>query len=266
MRVDMAPGFATPLMNSLFGALPPADRLAIERCCEIHMAPPGTVVVEAGCVVQHLIFPLDTVLSIEQAGGLELSLVGREGLFGWSAVASFQISPFRAVVRCRAGSFLKLPLADFVLAHAGSPALRQLMCEYLIATTMQLSETIAAYSSHVDARLARWLLARHDRLRGDEIRTQHDEVARNLGVRRASITDCLHVLEGRSILRCRRGRIIIRDRAALEAIAGSCYGGAEARFRALYGAFGRSDPAARREPVAECDFAALPAERRSARG
>jgi hypothetical protein len=103
-----------------------------------------------------------------------------------------------------------------------------------------MGETIGSHGLHrLDGRVARWLLVRHDRARGDEIRVRHDEIADSLGVRRASITDCLHIIEGDGHLRCRRGRITIRDRAQLVQMAGVCYGAAEAHYRSFFGPFGK---------------------------
>ena len=60
-----------------------------------------------------------------------------------------------------------------------------------------------------------------------------------LKVRRASVTDCLHVLEGERIVRCTRGETIVRDRAALEELAGDAYGAAERTYATLIGPFGK---------------------------
>jgi hypothetical protein len=61
-----------------------------------------------------------------------------------------------------------------------------------------------------------------------------------LDVRRASITGALHVLEGERSLTCRRNRIVIRDRALLEARAGSAYGVTEHVYRKTIGPFGKT--------------------------
>jgi hypothetical protein len=49
-------------------------------------------------------------------------------------------------------------------------------------------------------------------------------------VRRAFVTDVLHILEGEGAIRSHRGLIIVRDRAKLEAMAGASYGFPEARI------------------------------------
>jgi hypothetical protein len=61
-----------------------------------------------------------------------------------------------------------------------------------------------------------------------------------LGVRRASATDVLHVLEGLRAIRSDRGRVVVRDRRLLEELAGETYGDAEADYRRMIGPFGKS--------------------------
>ena len=74
------------------------------------------------------------------------------------------------------------------------------------------------------ARLTRRLLMLHDRSASDAFEVKHSQIAEALSVRRASVTDTLHLLEGEHVLRCRRTQIGILDRPALEAAAGSAYG------------------------------------------
>jgi hypothetical protein len=65
----------------------------------------------------------------------------------------------------------------------------------------------------------------------DELKLTHDFFALMLGVRRSSVTDTLHILEGQGVIRAKRALIVVRDRAALEKIAGHCYGVPEAEYQ-----------------------------------
>jgi hypothetical protein len=84
----------------------------------------------------------------------------------------------------------------------------------------------------------------HDRIDGDEIQLNHECIGRMLGVRRATVTDTLHVLEGGGAIGSSRGRIWVRDRALLEACAGPSYGFAETQYRKLIAPFGKGAAAA----------------------
>lgn len=227
--------------NLLLKQMPTAERALLEPRLELETLPIGTVLAEPGQRIASIYFPVDALISIEQSGGIEVAVAGREGMFGWSGVTSFSQSPFRAVVRGREAQLLKLPVETVLVALATSPALRSMLFQYLMVMAIQMSEAIAAQGLHqLHAQVARWLLVRHDRMGGDEIRAYHDEIAKNLGSRRASITDCLHIFEGESYIKCRRGRIFIRDRSNLERMAGGCYGAAEAHYRSSFGSFGKA--------------------------
>ena len=82
---------------------------------------------------------------------------------------------------------------------------------------------------------ARWLLMCHDRLDGDDLPLKHEFIALMLGVRRASVTEALNILERRGIIRASRGNIVVLDRARLEETAGDSYGVPEAEYRRLIG-------------------------------
>lgn len=226
--------------NHLLRQLAVADRVLLERRMECAPVAAGTVLIDVGQPLDTVYFPVDAVISIEQSSRMEVATVGREGMFGWSAMAEHQRSPFRAVVRGRNGLLLTSPVASAVSAMSESPRLRAMLCRYLVIVAIHMSETIDSHCLHrLEVRLARWLLVHHDRVAGDEIRAQHDQIADSLGVRRASITDCLHIIEGEGHIRCRRGRITMRDRAPLEQMARGCYGAAEAHYRSSFGSFGK---------------------------
>ena len=67
------------------------------------------------------------------------------------------------------------------------------------------------------------LLMANDRLRGDEVPLTHEFLSLMLGVRRAGVTIALNYLEQRAVLKLSRKKIIITDRAGLQAAANGCY-------------------------------------------
>jgi CRP-like cAMP-binding protein len=160
---------------------------------------------------------------------------------GWTAIGGQRHSPYRAVIRHSDGRLLKIPVTSLLGASASNPNLRSLLAQYVVVTAVQMAEGLGAHSHHrLEASIARWLLMRHDRVGGDWISAQHQEIAEGIGARRASVTDCLHILEGEQHVRCRRGRILIRSRHDLEAKASGAYGAAESLYRASLGHFGKS--------------------------
>lgn len=239
--------------NLLLRQIAIADGSILDRHVQELSVSAGTVLFEAGEPLGHAFFPVDTMVSLEQTGRIEVALAGREGMSGWTAIAGFCRSPYRAMVRCRDGILLKIDIEILLSAISANPRLRSILWQYMVVTAVQMAEGLGAHSHHrVEAGVARWLLLRHDRLGGDWISAQHQEIAECLGVRRASVTDCLHILEGDMHIRCRRGRILIRNRHDLEARAGGAYGAAESLYRESLGAFGKTTKgaAAADQPIA----------------
>jgi CRP-like cAMP-binding protein len=80
---------------------------------------------------------------------------------------------------------------------ADCPTIGALFRRYIQSLITQIAYTALTNVSHnVDVRLARWLLMCHDRVEGAEFELTHEYMSIMLGVRRSSVTDALHVLEG----------------------------------------------------------------------
>ncbi|MCW3796893.1 Crp/Fnr family transcriptional regulator [Sphingomonas sp. BN140010] len=232
------PCFTSATTNLLY-LVAPGVRAEIETSLETQTVTRDTILFEASDAGEYIYFPQGPLISIEQ-NRVEVALVGSEGMVGWPALAGCRSSPYRAIVRGRDGTVLRIR-TEALLAIAGVvPALGTCLNRFVNVIGVQMAETICAYASHrVDVRLVRWLLLRHDRVGGDELLVHHEEIAANLGTRRASITDCLHIIEGAGLVRCRRGKIVVRDRAGMQALVVDCYGAAEALYRDEIGSFGK---------------------------
>ena len=234
----------TSATANFLGQLASCDRTDIEPYLEAAPVSPGLSLFGPSDLGEFVYFPQGPLISLEQSNRVEVALIGSEGMVGWPALVGCRYSPYRAVVRGPEGSVLRIRTEVLLAILSGSPSLALAFNRFVTVINVQMAETIGACSLHrIDMRLARWLLLRHDRVGGDELSVQHDEIAGNLGARRASITDCLHVIEGDGLVRCRRGRISIRDRVGLEGLASDCYGAAESFYREIIGSFGK--PAAR---------------------
>ena len=73
----------------------------------------------------------------------------------------------------------------------------------------------------------------HDRFDQNDFPFTHQFIALMLGVRRAGVTDALHILEGRGLIKARRGLITVVDRKGMEALADPSYGVPEAEYARL---------------------------------
>jgi CRP-like cAMP-binding protein len=126
---------------------------------------------------------------------------------------------------------------EFTARHASA---RHLFLRFIHALSVQTARTLASnVRDSAEKRLSRWLLMCHDRVDADEIRLGHEPIGRMLGVRRATVTDTLHLLESHQAIKSSRGRIVIRNRERLEQLAGDSYGFAEMHYRRAVGPFGK---------------------------
>lgn len=240
--------------NILLGQLAPSDRALLEPHLEAMPVACGMTMIRPADPLDALFFPDDALLALE--GGthdsrrMEIGVVGNEGMLGWPLLLGSDRSPHAAIVQMRSGTVHRIARQPLENACRRSTTLLVQLLQFVDTIIMQMGQAIASHlHDTLDRRLARFLLMRHDRVTGDVLLLHHDEMAISLHVRRASITDQLHVLEGERLIRCRRGRVTVRDRPGLEAFAGEAYGGAEARYRALIAPFGKSPRSAAAEAV-----------------
>jgi hypothetical protein len=73
----------------------------------------------------------------------------------------------------------------------------------------------------------------HDRLGVDALPLTHEFLSLMLGVRRAGVTETLHVLKGQGLIDHGRASITVRNRKGLERRAKGAYGVPEAEYRRL---------------------------------
>ena len=240
--------------NLLLGALEEDDLAFLEPRLEPVTPVEGEVLVRQGDPIGFVYFPQGGVISLADVAAddskLEVALVGREGMINAQLLLGCRQVPQEAFVQIGGGEALRLAAHDLEALCARSPLAQGLFLRFVHALSVQATKTLASKARDtVVKRLSRWLLMCHDRIDGDEINLIHQDIGRLLGVRRATITDTLHIMEGLGALRNTRGRIVLRDRARLEQLAGGTYGFAESEYRDLIGPFGKSAEVVPRDGV-----------------
>jgi CRP-like cAMP-binding protein len=183
------------------------------------------VLQHAGVPIEHIYFIEDGLVSVlasaDERTAVEVGLIGREGAVGIVAILGVTVSPLRYFVQI-GGSALRLKVTDLARVMQDIPELRATLHNALHAALMQSAQSAACNLSHtLPQRLARWLLAAQDRCHREDIPVTQDLFARNLGVRRASVSEVLKTFGG--LFAKERGLIKILDRARLEEIACRCY-------------------------------------------
>lgn len=166
---------------------------------------------------------------------IEGGLVGPEGVTNIELILGDDRSPNETYVQV-AGAAQRIAADDLRAALDESPALKALLLRYVQAFFVQISQTaLANGTAKIEERLARWLLMAQDRMGQDELPLTHEFMSTMLGVRRPGVTDTLHQIESRGLIRSTRGMVRIVDREGLKLTAGSLYGLPEAEYARLLG-------------------------------
>jgi CRP-like cAMP-binding protein len=221
---------AVPATNRLLAALPGKDcqQLLARAGCEPVELPLGEVLAKPGDPIRYVYFPTGSIISlvmpIDDSGvGLEVGLVGSEGMLGITLMLGVDVEPFHAVVQGE-GPALRMTAAAFLRELDQSPVLQRELKRYLYVSIIQVAQTAACTRFHVvEARLARWLLMTQDRAHSDTFHVTHVFLAYMLGVRRVGITKAANALQQQKLISYHRGDITILDRDGLEAISCGCY-------------------------------------------
>lgn len=74
-----------------------------------------------------------------------------------------------------------------------------------------------------------------DGVSSESLPLTHEFLATMLGVRRSGVSETAIKLQGKGLIRYRRGRIQIVDRKTLETAACECYGMVKAEYDRLFG-------------------------------
>jgi cAMP-binding proteins - catabolite gene activator and regulatory subunit of cAMP-dependent protein kinases len=206
--------------NQLITALPNTDQARFVSACETVQLSYAEHLAEPGELIRYVYFPDESYIALVQptrgAAGLEVGLIGDEGMLGASLVLGVHTSPVLALVQGE-GTSLRMQTQQFYRQLNLSPALLSLLKRYLYVLMAQLAQTAACTRFHVvQARLARWLLMSHDRAHNNTIHATHEFLAYMLGVRRVGITKSATSLQQQGLISYSRGNIKVLNRAGLE--------------------------------------------------
>lgn len=223
--------------NHLIRRLPRGDRKRLLALCESVDLVTSTVLCEPHEPVRHVHFPVvgfvSLVVGVDQYSGLEVGMIGREGMVGGELLLHSTTTPWRVVVQS-SGHAWRVPALVFRKELVTCAALDRLVRNYLAFRIGQLAMSAACERFHaIGPRLARWLLMSQDRAYSDAFDVTHETLALMLGVRRVGVTVAAGRFQRLGLIGYSRGHVHVLDRAALELEACSCYASNAAVFSAL---------------------------------
>ncbi len=172
-------------------------------------------------------FPIDGFISLVAVvpgkPGVEVGMVGREGMLGSQLALGVSQSPLHAVVQ-GAGSALRIGKVAFRAELVQNPPLQRAIDKYIAVVMAQLATSAVCLRFHeIGPRLARWLLMSQDRAHSDTFEMTHEFLSYMLGVRRVGITVAAGGLQRSGLIEYRRGVLTVLDRPGLRKAACGCY-------------------------------------------
>ncbi len=217
----------TPEPNHLIKSLPRTDRLRFTAACDSVDLVLAQVLCEPGKPTKYVYFPTEGFISliavVKGSPGVEVGMVGREGMLGVQLALGVATAPLHALVQ-GAGTALRIGTKAFKAQLAASPALQNQLNRYLYVLMSQLAESAACVRFHqIGPRLARWLLMSQDRSQANSFEVTQEFLAYMLGVRRVGITTAASALQGSGLISYSRGKLTVLNRKGLEHAACGCY-------------------------------------------
>ena len=213
--------------NQILNQLPPEEYERLSPHLEPVTLSRGDVLHYPQDPVSHVYFPNSGTVSVmatfADGGGVEVGLVGNEGVFGINVVLGSVTTPHEAMVQLP-GDGVRASSDALRREFKQGGQLQDLLLRYTQAFIVQIAQTAACNKVHpLDGRLSRWLLMTCDRATGNELELTHEFIAFMLGTRRAGVTEAAGRLQDTGLIRYRRGHVTILDRRGLEAASCECY-------------------------------------------
>jgi len=231
------PSSPDPRQNRLLAALPEAEFQRLAPALEPVALAAGAALYESGRPQPYLYFPASGIVSLlyllEDGGSTEIALTGREGVVGVSLFMGGGATPSRAVVQI-AGRAWRMRAAAMKRSFDRGEALQELLLRFTQALITQMTQTAVCNRHHaVDQQVSRWLLFALDRMASSELRMTQERIAHLLGVRREGVSEAAATLQAAGAIEYSRGRILVRERGALEARACECYAAVTREYERL---------------------------------
>jgi hypothetical protein len=214
--------------NNLLRRLNRLDYALIAPYLALTEAAAGELLYNPGDDVDLVHFPCGPSLASylvtnEDGRDVEAILVGREGAVGGIVSQGFLPAYTRIIVKF-SGPFARLPVTRLEAAKVESLTLRNVFARYADCMLAQIFQSTACNAIHsIEQRTAKWIISAMERTDHDEVvPLTHEQLATLLGVGRSYASRVLQTFKAEGTLETRRGAIVVKNRAALQARACLC--------------------------------------------
>ena len=165
---------------------------------------------------------VSNVAVMRDGRSVEVGMIGSEGFVALPTLLNLAKSSSRLVVQI-SGDAMRIRAEILEQLLPKLPQLERSLSRFAYLQALQLEQIAACNTLHeIEPRLARWLLAAADRV-GENLTVTHEQTARMLGVRRASVTVAASAIQERGAIQYARGNLRLLSRHKLEEAACECY-------------------------------------------
>jgi CRP-like cAMP-binding protein len=214
--------------NSLIDSLGPEEYERLRHSFKSVELQPRQTLYAPGDVVTHAYFPAGAVATavatMDDGSTAETAMIGRDGVLGVGAATGYDGGARYWTRVLMPGEALRVDAQALHEIFEESAAWRVLLMRYYGVLIGQVSRRAICNARHrLNERFSTWLLMVRDRAAGEDFPLTQETIARQLGVRRAGVNECVVALQRLGVLDHRRGHIRVLREDALEESACSCY-------------------------------------------
>jgi CRP-like cAMP-binding protein len=198
----------------------------------------GQVLEQPRVPVAHAYFIESGIVALQavsKGGGLLASgLIGSDGMTGLPIILRSMKMPLKAQVLI-AGEAWRISAEELQVCLQGSGASLSLLLSYVQAMLVQSAYVGLCSARHTARqRIRSWLLLAAAALGEDAILSTHQAMAKLLGLRRATVSDCLAELQKSHAICQKRGCVVVLDQNAIARGACDCHRVIGAELRHLW--------------------------------
>ena len=221
--------------NNLLRKMQRADYALLAPHLEPCVLPGGELLYNPGDDVAVVHFPCGPSLASylianEDGRDVETILIGLEGAVG-GIVSQGLLPAYSRITVKFGGPFVRLRVGALEAAKMQSATLRNLFARYADCMVAQLFQSTACNAIHtIEQRAAKWIIAAMERTDNDRVVLTHEQLATMLGVGRSYASRVVQAFKAEGVLETRRGAILVRDRATLQARACLCNESVKSHF------------------------------------
>jgi CRP-like cAMP-binding protein len=213
--------------NRILAALPAEQFARLQPHLSTVRLERDEVLYITGDEIRYVYFPITGLVSLlsttETGSTVAVAMVGNEGIIGLPVILKNKMIPYEVTVQTETVAY-RMRAEELQQEFNRCEALHELILRYLNVLIAEISQSALCHRFHtVEEALGRWLLMAQHRLNTDSLNLTQEIISHALGVPRTGVTMAAGALQRAGLIRYSRGKIVIVDRARLEANSCECF-------------------------------------------